>query len=522
MVLRLTHCVRALSCQAEEDLPARSSGRCRWWRSFSCSAGKSLGGLCTERSRDDWMTTDLSQLVASDQPQPQAMLEEGTVLRFPPRFLWGSATSAYQIEGAASEDGRGPSIWDTFSHTTGRVHNNDNGDRAADHYHRYREDVQLMAELGLRAYRFSVAWPRVQPHGRGPANQRGLDFYRRLVDRLLEVGIEPWLTLYHWDLPQALEDAGGWAARDTAERFADYARLVYQALHDRVRYWTTHNEPFCAAFVGYGSGRHAPGRRDGALAIRAAHHLLLGHGLAMEAMRAISTGNQLGITLNLYPVRPASESAEDAEAARRVDGIQNRLFLDPVLRGAYPADVLADVEPIGGLAPGARRRGGDRGADRRTRRQLLPAARGRGRPRRRGRPGVRGAVPGRHRRPAGAAGRSAHRQRLVGGCQRAAGPAHPAAPVVPAGPAGGDRERGCLRRLRRPGGGRARPRPHPFPRGAFPRRPSGAGAGRRPARLLRLVAARQLRVARGLLQALRSGVRRLPDPAPGLQGQRAL
>src|SRR6266508_3903597 len=184
MVLRLTHCVRALSCQAEEDLPARSSGRCRWWRSSSCSAGKSLGGSCTERSRDDWMTTDLSQLVASDQPQPQATLEEGTVLRFPPRFLWGSATSAYQIEGAASEDGRGPSIWDTFSYTTRRVHNNDNGDRAADHYHRYREDVQLMAELGLRAYRFSVAWPRVQPHGRGPANQRGLDFYRRLVDRL--------------------------------------------------------------------------------------------------------------------------------------------------------------------------------------------------------------------------------------------------------------------------------------------------------------------------------------------------
>jgi beta-glucosidase len=295
------------------------------------------------------MTTDLSQLVANDQPRPAATLEEGTVLRFPPKFLWGTATSAYQIEGAASEDGREPSIWDTFSHTPGRVHNHDNGDRAADHYHRYREDVQLMAELGLRAYRFSVAWPRVQPHGRGPANQRGLDFYKRLVDRLLEVGIEPWLTLYHWDLPQALEDAGGWPARSTAERFADYAQLVYGALHDRVRYWTTHNEPFCAAFVGYGSGRHAPGRRDGAAAIRAAHHLLLSHGLAVAAMRAANPGNELGITLNLYPVRPASESAEDAEVARRVDGIQNRLFLDPVLRGAYPSDVLADVEPISGL-----------------------------------------------------------------------------------------------------------------------------------------------------------------------------
>jgi beta-glucosidase len=296
------------------------------------------------------MTTELSQLVADDQPQPAATMEAEAVLRFPPKFLWGTATSAYQIEGAAFEDGRGPSIWDTFSHTPGRVHNDDNGDRAADHYHRYREDVQLMAELGLRAYRFSVAWPRVQPQGRGPANQRGLDFYRRLVDRLLEAGIEPWLTLYHWDLPQALDDAGGWPERDTAERFADYAQLVYGALHDRVRYWTTHNEPFCASFVSYGSGRHAPGRRDGAAAIRAAHHLLLSHGLATQAMRAANPDNQLGITLNLYPVRALSESAEDAEVARRVDGIQNRLFLDPVLRGSYPGDVLADVEPISGLA----------------------------------------------------------------------------------------------------------------------------------------------------------------------------
>jgi beta-glucosidase len=296
------------------------------------------------------MTTDLSQLASEhDQPRPRATLEEGTALRFPPGFLWGTATSAYQIEGAATQDGRGPSIWDTFSHTPGRVHNDDNGDRATDHYHRYRQDVQLMAELGLRAYRFSVAWPRVQPLGHGPANQRGLDFYRRLVDGLLEAGIEPWVTLYHWDLPQALEDEGGWPNRETAGRFADYAAMVYEALHDRVHYWTTHNEPFCSAFVGYSSGRHAPGRRDAALAIRAAHHLLLGHGLAMEAMRSTAPGNELGITLNLYPVRPASESAEDAEAARRVDGIQNRLFLDPVLRGTYPSDVLADIEPVSGL-----------------------------------------------------------------------------------------------------------------------------------------------------------------------------
>ncbi len=296
------------------------------------------------------MTTDLSQLVSEqDQPAPRPMPQEGAALQFPPEFLWGCATSAYQIEGAVADDGRGPSIWDTFSHLPGRVHNSDHGDRAADHYHRYDEDVRLMAELGLRVYRFSVAWPRVQPRGRGPANQRGLDFYRRLVDRLLDAGIEPWLTLYHWDLPQALEDDGGWPERDTAERFADYAQVVYGALGDRVRYWTTLNEPFCASLLGYGSGRHAPGRRDGAAAIRAAHHLLLGHGMAMRAMRAMAPDNQLGVTLNLYPVRPFSASAGDAEAARRVDGIQNRLFVDPILLGSYPADVLADLEPVSGL-----------------------------------------------------------------------------------------------------------------------------------------------------------------------------
>jgi beta-glucosidase len=296
------------------------------------------------------MTTDLSQLVSEqDQPAPRPMPQEGAALQFPPEFLWGCATSAYQIEGAVDEDGRGPSIWDTFSHLPGRVHNQDHGDRAADHYHRYDEDVRLIAELGLRVYRFSVAWPRVQSRGRGPANQRGLDFYRRLVDRLLDAGIEPWLTLYHWDLPQALEDDGGWPERDTAERFADYAQVVYGALGDRVRYWTTLNEPFCASLLGYGSGRHAPGRRDGAAAIRAAHHLLLGHGMAVRAMRAMAPDTQLGITLNLYPVRPFSASADDAEAARRVDGIQNRLFVEPILLGSYPADVLADLEPVSGL-----------------------------------------------------------------------------------------------------------------------------------------------------------------------------
>jgi beta-glucosidase len=280
-------------------------------------------------------------------PQPAPV--PGALVTFPPDFLWGAATAAYQIEGATREDGRGTSIWDTFSGTPGRVRNGDTGNIAADHYHRFEQDVALMAELGLRAYRFSIAWPRIQPDGRGPALQRGLDFYRRLVDCLLDHGIEPWVTLYHWDLPQVLEDEGGWPNRDLAERFADYAALVYGALYDRVGYWTTLNEPWCSAFVGYASGRHAPGVRDRALAFRAAHHLLLGHGRAVQAMRAISDSNQIGITLNLYPVAAATSEPADLDAARRIDGLQNRLFLDPILRHAYPEDVLQQVEQAAGL-----------------------------------------------------------------------------------------------------------------------------------------------------------------------------
>jgi beta-glucosidase len=210
--------------------------------------------------------------------------------------------------------------------------------------------VALMAHLGLRAYRFSVAWPRIQPEGRGPANQRGLDFYRRLVDCLLDHDIEPWLTLYHWDLPQALQDEGGWPKRDTAERFGDYAALVYEALHDRVRSWTTMNEPWCSAFLGYGSGRLAPGVRDPNQAVRAAHHLLLGHGLALAALRAIDADNQLGITLDFNPAIPASDDPADVDMARQVDGLRNRLFLDAILRGAYPADVLRDLERVADLS----------------------------------------------------------------------------------------------------------------------------------------------------------------------------
>ncbi len=267
-------------------------------------------------------------------------------LSFPPDFLWGVATAAYQIEGAAREDGRTPSIWDRFSHTPGRVEGGHTGDVATDHYHYYADDVALMQRLGVRSYRLSVSWPRVQPDGRGPANARGLDFYRRLVDELLQAGIEPWLTLYHWDLPQVLEDRGGWPVRDTAARFAEYADLVHAALGDRVRFWTTLNEPWCSAFLGYASGEHAPGRQDREAAIRAVHHLLLGHGLAVQALRAGGRDAEVGVTVNLYPVDPLTTDPADVDAARRIDGLQNRLFLDPVLLGRYPRDVVDDLAGV--------------------------------------------------------------------------------------------------------------------------------------------------------------------------------
>ncbi|MFG1952952.1 GH1 family beta-glucosidase [Micromonospora sp. NPDC048830] len=270
----------------------------------------------------------------------------------PPSFRWGVATSSYQIEGAVAEDGRTPSIWDTFCRVPGAVTGGDTGDVACDHYHRMPRDVELLAGLGVDTYRFSVAWPRVQPGGRGPANPAGLAFYDRLVDELLGRGVDPWVTLYHWDLPQELEDAGGWPARDTAYRFADYAMLVFDALSDRVRTWTTLNEPWCSAMLGYFYGDHAPGRRDLGDAIAAAHHLLLGHGLATSRMRAAATGPvELGITLNLSPAVPATDSPADRDAARAADGLGARLYLDPLLRGAYPDDVLADLAGEGVRVP---------------------------------------------------------------------------------------------------------------------------------------------------------------------------
>jgi beta-glucosidase len=259
-------------------------------------------------------------------------------VRFPEGFVWGVATASYQIEGAVRDGGRSPSIWDTFSHTPGKVLGGDTGDVADDHYHRYREDVGLMADLGVGYYRFSLAWPRLQPDGRGPLNEAGLDFYARLLDALGERGIEPWVTLYHWDLPQSLQDEGGWPARDTAQRFAEYAAAVHERLRDRVTWWTTLNEPWVAAYVGHAEGRHAPGIQDPAAAVRAAEHLLLGHALALDAMRAQDNGSgRFGITLNLSPVSAASDDPADQDAARRVDALLNRQFLDPVLTGDGPA-----------------------------------------------------------------------------------------------------------------------------------------------------------------------------------------
>ena len=258
-------------------------------------------------------------------------------IELPRGFELGVATAAYQIEGAVHEGGRGLSIWDTFSHTPGRVAGGDTGDVACDHYHRYAQDVSLMGDLGVDSYRLSVAWPRIQPEGRGAPNLAGLAFYDRLVDALLEQGIAPALTLYHWDLPQALEDVGGWRNRDTAQRFAAYAALVHDHLGDRVQRWITLNEPWCSSFLGYASGRHAPGAQEGEGALAAAHHLLLGHGLAVAALRADAReGQQVGITLNLQPVSAATSSLQDLAASERAQLRANLLFTDPVLEGRYP------------------------------------------------------------------------------------------------------------------------------------------------------------------------------------------
>lgn len=265
--------------------------------------------------------------------------------RFPQHFVWGAATASYQIEGAVSAGGRVPSIWDTFCHTPGRVWNGDTADVAADHYHRVDEDVALLAELGIPAYRFSIAWPRVMDSD-GRPNHRGLDFYSRLVDRLLDSGITPVATLYHWDLPQHLEDAGGWTNRETAYRMAQYTATVANELADRVPTWTTLNEPWCSAFLGYGSTINAPGRDDIAAALQAAHHLNLAHGLAASTLRDIAPDAQVMLTLNVHQFRPASSARADRDAVGRADVVSNRIFLDPVLDGRYPEELFAFTAQI--------------------------------------------------------------------------------------------------------------------------------------------------------------------------------
>ena len=266
------------------------------------------------------------------------------MLRFPDGFVWGTATSSYQIEGAVYADGRSPSSWDVFSRREGAIADGSSGHGACDHYRRSTEDVRLLRDLKVDAYRFSIAWPRVMPDGFGRIEQRGMDFYRRLVDDLAVEGIEPFVTLYHWDHPQALEELGGWRSRQMADWFTEYALAVHEALGDRVHYWATLNEPWCVAFLGHAAGVHAPGHTSPAESIAAAHHLLLAHGRATTAMRAVGrNADRFGIVLNVAPVRASIVDPPSEDDIRRIDGTRNRWFLDAVLEGHYPVDVLADV-----------------------------------------------------------------------------------------------------------------------------------------------------------------------------------
>lgn len=261
-------------------------------------------------------------------------------IRFPEGFIWGAATSSYQIEGAWDEDGKGESIWDRFCHTPGKIDNGDVGDVSANHYRYWQDDLQLMKEVGLQAYRFSISWPRILPNGTGEVNQKGLDFYSRLVDGLLEAGIEPFLTLYHWDLPQALQDRGGWPARGIVDAFENYTNIVSKSLGDRVKHWMTFNEPWVSAWMGHYNGEHAPGHQDLEEMLLAAHHLLLSHGRAVPVIRENVPDGEAGIVLNLYPMYAASPSEPDRKLANLWDGMQNRWYLDPIAGRGYPQDVV--------------------------------------------------------------------------------------------------------------------------------------------------------------------------------------
>lgn len=265
---------------------------------------------------------------------------------FPRGFVWGAATAAYQIEGARNEDGKGPSIWDTFTHTPGKISDGDNGDVACDHYHKFAEDFSIMKQLGIHAYRFSISWPRIYPGGKGLINWRGLDFYDRLVDALLSLNIEPFITLYHWDLPQALQDKGGWVSRDTTGYFADFAAAVLRRLGDRVKYWMTFNEPWIIAVLGNYSGEHAPGLKDHKTALQVGHHLLVAHGMAIQAIRAIEPKAEIGIAINMEPAEPATDKPEDKQAAAQLWSTTGEWQLDALFRACYPPDALRLFGPL--------------------------------------------------------------------------------------------------------------------------------------------------------------------------------
>lgn len=270
-------------------------------------------------------------------------------IKFPEGFIWGTATSAYQIEGGYNSDGKGESIWDRFTHIEGKIRNNDNGDVACDHYHLYPEDVELMKKLGIKSYRFSIAWTRVFPDGTGEPNEKGIQFYKNLVDLLNKNGITPAVTLYHWDLPQKLQDNGGWANRETAEHFENFARYMFKELGDAVPIWITLNEPWVTSFVGYWYGGHPPAIKDMPTALLAAHNLMLAHGKAVRAFREMGMKGEIGVTLNLNPGYPASESQEDIQAAQRMNEFSNGWFLDPILKGKYPEGLAGLLESKVGM-----------------------------------------------------------------------------------------------------------------------------------------------------------------------------
>jgi Beta-glucosidase/6-phospho-beta-glucosidase/beta-galactosidase len=424
---------------------------------------------------------------------------------FPRDFVWGAATASYQIEGAANEDGRGESVWDRFCATPGKVRNGDTGAVACDFYHRYRDDVRLMRELGIDAFRFSIAGRASCPTGRGRVNEKGLDFYDRLVDELLGNGITPFATLFHWDTPQVLEDQGGWPSRGIVDAYCEYVETVSSRLGDRVLNWITHNEPWVVAWVGHGWGHHAPGRTSESDALAAAHHLMLSHGRAVEILRSTSPRAEVGITLNLDYAYPASDDPADAAAAAWVDGLHNRWFLDPIFRGAYPADMLeawADLLPAiedGDLATISAPID-FLGVNNYTS-PLVAADSNGGRSQIVRRPDVDRTDMGWEVVPDGLGDLL---RRLTA--------------TTPRGAVRHRERRGVRRRARarRPG---QRPRAARVPRGVHRgRRPRGRR--RRPAaRVLHVVAARQLRVGVGLLEALRAGLHRLRDARAGAEGQ---